>query len=110
MTTRTAVLGAAIPPANVQTTLFTVPAGFTNILKSVWMHNDAGGNNFLSLILARTGQPNFIIIFGQLFAPGDIGSWNGFLAMAPGDSLQALAPAGSAEFWASGSRLFGVAP
>lgn len=109
MTTRSAVLFAGTIPLGVLTTLYTVPAGQTVILKSSHEWTPAALPDVFSVGVQRSGVAT-IYIQRNLSIPADtIAEWNGWLTLVPGDLLVAGCANGNVNFWLSGAKLFGTA-
>lgn len=94
-------------PLSTPTTLLTVPAGHTYLLKDLRVDSPAGGTTRV-IVWVASGAAEVSLIDGGL---GDRETIvvQGFIVLEPGDRLRALADGASARVWASGADLVGVA-
>lgn len=102
-------MATAFPAAGVPTTMLTVPAGQTYLVKSVFVLNNSGAADAVqcwALDPAVTVVGYFVLV--TLAATTKI-EWEGFLAMNPGDKLNCQSQNGVSHFWVSGTKLVGVA-
>lgn len=112
MPTRSARLAASHPAAATATTLFTVPNGYTYLIKSVFVYENAPGGDTIIVNMSSPGVPAQIagsLLAGSALASGGRMEWEGWAALNPGDSLVVYASLGLADFWVNGAKLPGVA-
>jgi hypothetical protein len=109
MPTRSATLAVVTPPANTLTTLLTVPAGMTYIVKSAHLYSTGGAADTVYLFAQRPGPLFGMMLDGAVVAAGGTLEWSGWLVLAPADTLVAQSVQGGTHFWVSGTKLTGVA-
>lgn len=104
---RSARLAAGNAPAGT-TTLFTVPAGKTFIVKDIRAANTSGANT--NFIITATSGTNFCWLLQGVAAVNQTYSVTPtFLVLEPGDQLLLFTSAQPMQFWISGAELLGVA-
>lgn len=109
MPVRVSKLGSVIPASNVQTTLFTVPAGFTYLVKDVIIVNTSGVADTASAWAQDAGGTRGATIYNASLASGGRTELQTLIAMGPGDTFIVFSNAGPSSFWVSGTKLPGVA-
>lgn len=110
MPVRTANLGRLQGNVNGWAILCTVPAGQTFLVKEVRYHNSGGTTDTITIALVTPSIVIYALLNASSLAAGGVGSVLGWIAMAPGDTLQVFSTTGGTRFWASGTKLDGVAP
>jgi hypothetical protein len=102
-------LASAKPAAAVSTSLFTVPAGQTYLVKSI-MGNDPGpAGDTVSVWAQDVAGVAVNFVEGLVLAVGARFEWDGWVALNPGEQLFVYAVNGNTGFWISGTKLPGIA-
>lgn len=109
MATRTTKIASIKPAASVNTNVLTVAAGYTWILKSVVVFNNAGVADTVYAVPSDAAGNPANIIYGVVVAAGARVEWNGWLVLVPTDQVAVLSVNGTSIFWLSGTKLAGVA-
>jgi hypothetical protein len=109
MPTRSTALAVAIPVAGPLVTLFTVPAGFTYVVKSLMIYNGGVGPDTLYAGFKDPAGTDVYVYTNQALASAGRLEWNGWMAMNPGAQFVVFSTTGNSHFWVSGAKLEGVA-
>jgi hypothetical protein len=109
MATRTTKLAALSPAAGLNVNAFTVPAGFTYLVKSVIVYNRRGGTDTVQVYLNDPGNFVGVLVPSQVLASQARLEYVGLVALNPGDSLIVSSSNANSDFWVSGTKLVGVA-
>lgn len=89
-------------------TVYTSPANVTTIVKDLRTNNAGTVTTFL-IWAVTSGAQQVRLLLASLNA-GDPQSAQPYVVLKPGDALQIFTSAAPVAFWASGSKLDGVAP
>lgn len=108
MTVRSTVLGAVSLAASTNTTLFTCPAGFTAILKTLWMQNLSGASASVTVWVGIPGVGNFEIFQNSSTPAGVEAQLQTWVVLLAGHQLVAYSSQANISIHASGSLLQGV--
>jgi hypothetical protein len=108
VTVRSARLALVSVPIGVVTTIYTVPAGRTTILKDVRL-NSASGPASRAVVLGNSGAVNVALVDISMVAD-QTHQVQGFMVLEPGDKVNAFCTDHPVTMWLSGSELDGVAP
>lgn len=109
MPTRSTVLGALKPAAATNTTVFTVPAGMTYLVKSIFV---AGAGGTADTVYVTANDPNGTIVWWYWNQPLPIAGrleWEGWFALNPGQFVVINSANGASGFWINGAKLIGTA-
>jgi hypothetical protein len=109
MATRTAKLASAKPGAGSFTTVATVPSATTYIVKSLLIFQNSGVTADVRAYASDATNVFAYLFFNQSVPSGTRQEWEGFLVLAPGDTLTVFSSQTNVSFWFSGSKLPGVA-
>lgn len=108
MATRSAVLGwAHDPTSSIEQPLFTVPAGYTYILKTITLFNGSSSNQTITLYYVPAGGPSITLYTTTTFGPATNVWFNIWWVFEPGDSLSFLVSGNKWDLYASGAALIG---
>lgn len=107
MAIRTKELGHAVVPDATWVLLYTVPAGFTAIVKDIAVSSTAAAT--VHLRVTRAG--NSWKVASGVVAANQTAAQSRFLVLEEGDALEASRASGTAstDVWVSGAQLEGVA-
>lgn len=108
MTVRSARLGFGGSGTGVVTTLYTVPAGRTALIKDVRV-SALGGAATRAAVFADSGASRVGFI-DQPLANLGVASAVGFMVLEPGDTVGCFATGNAVTVWVSGAELDGLAP
>lgn len=90
------------------TTIYTVPAGETAIVKTIASNKAAAGAVVMDLIVRRAGVSR--TVFRRTYPVVATVAYDElWLVLMPGDELRATTDTGSVTLWVSGTELEGVA-
>lgn len=110
MSTRSAVLGKfQSSVGNLVQNGTPVPTGYTYIAKSINVINGGAGGTLVQVALVDAGGVIACVLKRVTMANLDTFEWTGWAVMDPGDYLQFYSNAAGVIFWASGTKLLGVA-
>lgn len=109
MATRSSKLAVSIPIATISTTAYTVPAGMTVILKSVYMYNISATADTCNVSIQSAGGGTVQIVAQQSIPAPGAANWAGWVILGPGDIIAVKSTLGTTRFWLSGTVLVGVA-
>ena len=107
MSTRSTKLGSIKPAAAVETILFTVPVGYTYIVKDVVALNGGGGTDLVAAYAKDAGGLRGVCFYNTTIAAFAIARFAGWLVLNPGEQFAVYAGSGRSEFWVSGTSLVG---
>ena len=112
MTVRSTQLAAYKSTANVQATLYTVPAGWRAIVKSANVYNGSGNPASVTLWVQSHTNANRGILVIQSLQNNTTVTWQGWTVANPGDFVDAYVDQGSVEIMLSGTllKLTGLEP
>lgn len=85
---------------------WTCPAGYVTLVKSLYLHNPTGSTGQALMIANDQGVFAMIVAMAQLTS-GAQGSWSGWIALNPGNTLYVNCNIGGVYFWVSGAVLSG---
>lgn len=109
MATRTATLGVANVTSTLQTTIATVPAGETWILKSALLNNFAVAAVGIQFWVHSSSLNINVLLFNGSLASNAVLTLSEWVVASPGDSFACILDGQPVRFWLSGTRLVGVA-
>jgi hypothetical protein len=109
MATRTSKLGASRPAAGINTTLFTVPANMTYIVKGVLVSNVVGPDDTVTVSIVQDGITFVYLLHGATVATGATTRLTDQVVLSPGDKMNFLSTGGVSVVWVTGTKLVGVA-
>jgi hypothetical protein len=106
MAVRSTVLGRIRGSATSgSATIYTVPDGFTAIVKAAALSQWGGTQVALYIdVHAAAGQPSLHLIADSP-PSGTSAFWDGWCVLEPGDYIVAAWAGGPADFWVSGAEL-----
>jgi hypothetical protein len=107
--TRTTEWSLQISPATTWKTLFTVAAGQTNIVKSIFLFNNSGSTDGVYVEWLDAGGLRYPFFYNTSLSATSRLEWNGFSVGRPGDVLRAFSNLGTSTIRVSGSLLPGIA-
>lgn len=111
MAVRSKVLASAVATTTL-TTIYTVPAGRTAIIKQLSIYNPSGGATttlFVSMLIG--GSARGLFLETGIAPNSSSGATAMYVVLGPGDSLRISAnPSSALQFTAHGVELDGVAP
>lgn len=105
MTVRSTQLAAYTSTGAFTGTVYTCPAGWRTIVKSVQVFNGAAASQLVELWLYRFANNEQLKLYSKSIPAGTIDQWNGWSVMNPTDVIQVNVAAANIAFWASGTLL-----
>jgi len=91
--------------ASQQLVVHQVPAGYTSILKNIWLNNgEPASNNIQVLVRPVAGQPD-IYLYAAALTPAESKELVTWIVLEDGDTLIARSLFGIFRIWASGAIL-----
>ena len=107
MATRTSLLGKVVPPAGPAVTLYTTPANYTAIWKSLWVFNAAAVADIIQVFISDQ-----VVVAVWLYYNVSVPSfgrleWNGWIVVPAASKIAVVSTQGNTQFWASGAILPG---
>ena len=110
MPVRSTVLGRGTTgAAATNITAYTVPAGFTAILKDIRVTRNVGGDLTVNVVLVA-GQLGVLVINSPIAAAVSVLQHECWCVLEPGNQIQvSCSLANGVRFWLSGAELPGVA-
>lgn len=109
MPTRSTRLASLGPAANTYVTAFTVPNGYTYIVKEVIASSFGGAGDTLNALASDAVGIQAYVLKAQAVGANARAEWDGWLAMNQGDIFQVFSLNGNTHYWISGAKLPGVA-
>ena len=109
MPTRSTKLAALTEAAGGVTDAFTVPPGYTYLVKEVLVVANGGAPTTVLVRGLDAGGIAGYLIHGKALAINENVEWDGWMALNPGDKLQVQSVGGLSSFWVSGTKLPGIA-
>jgi hypothetical protein len=104
---RNGVLGRLVTATYAWTPVFTVPAGFTVLLKAVHAFNNSGAAGQLVVRLVAAAGPATAYLPPFDLAANEVALWQGETALNHADQLQVLGSAPGFHVWTFGANLPG---
>jgi hypothetical protein len=105
MTTRSTLLGRGQVPAGAYADLYSVPAGWVTILKSIDYSTAGALDATLVVQLFASDSSMALTVVNASTMTNGMGSWAGWVMLNPGDLIRATAGVGPMDVWISGTEL-----
>lgn len=92
------------------TSPFTVPSGYTVLLKAAIFESGASATASVGVRILHTNGVAVWAYINQTLAAGADSYWSGWHALGPGDQIEAYSNQTGVDVWISGAVLNGVSP